>query len=632
MDKKDNLILEFDSNVDETFSINQEYLNKYKTWRRKEEIQKLEAKYGNLKNCTDNSDSSSSSDESEDELAEEISESVEKSFFKALSALKSRDPKIYRSETAFFGDDQSSTKMTQMKSSKKSSGSKNKESALRINDYERICLLEEIEKEHECEVPADKSLTDSGPTYVETQRNLIQSFANIPVSDEEEDTLLMEKVKTATEEDQEESSFAEWLQGKSNNYSSPDKEDLAFLQKYWNNPQVDEGELFLRDYLLNRRYREKDDGDAVVDNVDYEEDEILLEKQSEFERKHNFRFEEPNAHTIITYPRDVKDSLRRKDDSRKQIRERQKERKEREKLKREEEVKLLKNLKKKEISEKLEKIKETAKLESISLNDHDLDGDYDPDEHDRKMKETFNDEYYSRDDADQKRPQFSDSDDDEQFDNDEPTTSSANTYRSINKKLKEEVLAQNSEIDVEKYFDEYYKLDYEDVIGDIPCRFKYRNVMANDFGLSADEVFNNEDKTLNAWVSLKKMTQYTTEEEEKYLLHSYQRKAKNVKLKYRIFNINQRKENNEKGRKQTNDNASASKLQKASRAFIQFPKDKKQLKRTVSLVEGMSDGRMEAYGVNPKKLKNVIKYGNILNEKDKTEKLTIGEVKSSIWR
>ncbi|KRX23752.1 Protein KRI1 -like protein, partial [Trichinella nelsoni] len=614
MDKKDNLILEFDSNVAKTFSINQEYLTKYKTWRRKEEIQKLEAKYGNLKNCTDNSDSSSPSDESEDELAEEISESVEKSFFKALSALKSRDPKIYRSETSFFGDHQSSTKLTQMKSS----GSKDKESALCINDYERMCLLEEIEKEHEYKVPADKRLTDCVPTYVETQRNLIQSFANIPVSDEEDDTLLMEKVKTATEEDQEESSFAEWLQGKSDNYSSPDKEDLAFLQKYWNNPQADEGELFLRDYLLNRRYREKDDGDAVVDNVDYEEDEILLEKQSEFERKHNFRFEEPNAHTIITYPRDVKDSLRRKDDSRKQIRERQKERKEREKAKREEEIKLLKNLKKKEISEKLEKIKETAKLESISLNDYDLDGDYDPDEHDKKMKETFNDEYYSRDDADQKRPQFSDSDDDEHFDNDEPTISSANTYRSINKKLKEEVLAQNSEIDVEKYFDEYYKLDYEDVIGDMPCRFKYRNVMANDFGLSADEVFNNEDKTLNAWVSLKKMTQYTTEEEEKYLLHSYQKKAKNVKLKYRILNSNQRKENNQKGRKETDDNTSTSKQQKASRAFIQFPKDKKQLKRTVSLVEGMSDGRMEAYGVNPKKLKNVIKYGNILNGKDES--------------
>lgn len=42
----------------------------------------------------------------------------------------------------------------------------------------------------------------------------------------------------------------------------------------------------------------------------------------------------------------------------------------------------------------------------------------------------------------------------------------------------------------EKYIDEYYSLDCEDVVSGVPTRFTYNKVLPNDYGLTIEEVNN----------------------------------------------------------------------------------------------------------------------------------------------
>ena len=75
-----------------------------------------------------------------------------------------------------------------------------------------------------------------------------------------------------------------------------------------------------------------------------------------FEASYNFRFEEPDAATIPTFPRNLPNTVRRQDSARKDARARKQERKEAELEQKREDVRRLKNLKMKEIRKKLEKI------------------------------------------------------------------------------------------------------------------------------------------------------------------------------------------------------------------------------------------------------------------------------------
>jgi protein KRI1 len=55
---------------------------------------------------------------------------------------------------------------------------------------------------------------------------------------------------------------------------------------------------------------------------------------------------------------------------------------------------------------------------------------------------------------------------------------------------------------------EYYKLDYEDEVGGVKTRFRYRQVAPIRDGLSAAEILALPDKDLNAIVGLRKLAPY----------------------------------------------------------------------------------------------------------------------------
>uniref|UniRef100_A0A3P8TCS3 Protein KRI1 homolog n=1 Tax=Amphiprion percula TaxID=161767 RepID=A0A3P8TCS3_AMPPE len=591
--------------------INSQFAQKYDKYRQKEELQRLKDRYGDRDDDSDSESSESSSDDSEVELDPE----VERDFYRTLSLLKKKDPKIYEKDAKFYSEEAST-------SDAKPSTSKKAVKPMYLKDYERKVILEkegkyEDDDDSDDEEAARRRERAASPSYMQEQRELKESFRKfIQDSDDDDDAadeggegggatqLLTRRIKTQEEKDKEEADYVDWLKGQAELEGPDEVKDMKYLRDYWNDPALDEKECFLRDYVLNKGYLDEDEDDdriptydeVVQDDVEdsEEEGESFLERQEDFERSYNFRFEEPDSQQVKTYPRNIATSVRSKDDRRKRKREEIKERKQKEKEQKQEQLKQLKNLKRNEIMEKLKMLQELTGNEQLAFSQADLDGDFDPKQHDQLMQKYFGDEYYGEEEGE--KPQFEDDDEleehwnwdtwtgegreeeygeeEEEYDADEPhcddenfimdadfdpsqQTASKKKKKKERKKMKKEdmpqmgkrkkkshfaeVITKNKPVfdpqekSFEQYLDEYYKLDYEDIIDDLPCRFRYRQVLANDFGLTTDEILNANDGELNRWSSLKKTCMFRSEKEEMSDLRNYKIKAQNEMKKKEIL-------------------------------------------------------------------------------------------------
>ncbi|KAE9550570.1 hypothetical protein FO519_006228 [Halicephalobus sp. NKZ332] len=458
-----------ESNDEGGITINKGYAENYEKWRRNEVLQQLKDKYKNR--ILDDEDEDESSSESEPEWTADD----EKSFFRTLGALKANDPNIYNKDVRFFKEKAENEKTSKPK--------KQKEKGMTLRDYE-VALVTEKEGHFDDEEDEEK-LKDEG--YYEKSARLKKEFKKAFDSGEsdEDGDFLKKKNKTQAERQKEEEDFTDWIKGEGKELNLDPEDGISKLKSKWSQP-LDEGEAFLRDYFLDKKYEVDDDDRDPLDDYD---DMVKVEKEfdraDDFEQKYNFRFEEPDQDFIKQFPRT--------------------------------------------------KLREIAGDESLPITLEDLEKDFDPREYDEKMKELFADDYYGNNDDEQK-PVFSDlSDEEEMSDYDNMQIGSKSNG---NKEMvaKQKPLFNPKEKTFEEYLNEYYALDYEDILpGNVVTKFKYRSVPANNFGLTTDEILNADDKQLNQWVSVKKASQYRSEKEEEYDKQAYSKKASNVAIKAKIF-------------------------------------------------------------------------------------------------
>lgn len=577
-------------------TINEHYAKAFEYKKEREELQRLKEQYGSDPDSSEEESTDSEELESEDSDGEELTPAMDAAILRTLARIKRKDPGIYEDGKDIFGEEQEKTAKSAKASLSRPAGpakepkSKGKPLTIRAANLQSALLSRSPSPEH-----AEAETV----THAEEQRRLRdETIAAFHTIDDEDEDFLVPREKTMDEVAREEEEYRRFLEKevgdlrelvdvegpsavveqspgggdqdkkerKKRKKDKKDKEEGS--SKATGSSKKEQDQDFLVNYILNRGWIDRSSkrvptygevtsqsrkGKAKADDTDEsasergpgedddEEEEVFDDIVDRFESSYNFRFEETDGTEIKSYPRNLPSLVRREDTTRKDARERRKQRKEEELAKRKEEVRRLKGLKVKEIRARLEKAGvSTGEAESLEELGIDLDAPWDPEAHDKQMQSLY------ALNGEEDDPEFADGDQKPAWGNDVdigdipmsptlgPTSSKAEKKKKKKKKKSADDEDEGVDIDamdadvvpapgdddewdgteemrkrkLDEWMNEVYALDFNDIVGGMPTRFHYTSVAPETFSLTPAEILLAKDSELNEYMSVKKYAPY----------------------------------------------------------------------------------------------------------------------------
>lgn len=346
------------------------------------------------------------------------------------------------------------------------------------------------------------------------------------------------------------------------------------------NPQADANK-FLEAYLDQKawlpRTVDKKTGELIVPSYNdlVEDDEEFDDNAEQFEQAYNFRYEDPNAAEVMSYARSQNTIRRDQESSRKKKRDAKKASKLAEEAKQEAELSRLKKKKTSQIVDKLESLKkqlfedpDADELAKIFTDDY-LEGDFEIDEWDKRMRKVFDEEFYSQkpekpndgdddeanegeeegEEGDAEEWQEEEEGDDDDIPNDgyyeeEETNESAKSKNKLKKEEKQKKKQEKQKLQeaAQRVVEENVNLLIKEEGSNTlkkkleQPKFRYRDVSPDSFGLTARDILLADDADLNQFVGLKKLAVYRDEEKKEKDRRKLGKKKRLKEWRMNVFN------------------------------------------------------------------------------------------------